>query len=697
MRRIVIALLLCLASVSAFAAGDPLPAGYLSVSGNQIVAGSGANVRLACIGYNEPTGNYASDMSIIRAQGFNCARYPYYDVGLNLTTMDQIVTAATSNNIRVIFDHHGNEATTSCLGQQSNGMWYDKNGSTQTNSNGTDGCGATGTITYAQFKANWVTIATRYAGNSTVIGLDLHNEPSVVSGQTVANLTWGASTNPGTDIQAMCQDVGNAIHAANAGVLVICEGLINYTNNMANGGVNTVHGLTDLSAAQAHPVTIPNKVVYSVHDYPQSISSITPSSGATRIAAMNATWGYLVTNNIAPVWLGEMGASLDNSNGALTEEQAWASMITNYVNGLSGGSGGPVFGGTQQPIGTDWWTFGYLSGQTPDGILNADNTAKPGQAAYWTTLLYHSSSSQTSTTWNPGDASGMTLTGSNLIATSSVTGSTYITPGSGSFTDGAGNVYTIAADGTAMENGVPIPGGGGTGAMTYYAGQVYAQDAATGNWFTFDGTNFSAASAPPAPSTGAGVRTTTSKTSGKYCVSVAENTVTNDMAVGIASAAESLKAYPGGGGPSIGFYGQYSGQAIYINGSVVASNSSIAALAAGDVVTVVVDATNSLVWFSSPEMAAAGAPWNHSTTASPTNGTGGISISYITKPYYLMASTQENGSKFTLNTTPSNCPAGVPTWDSVVATNTGRPMTVILGQAATGGLLLPTQINFILH
>jgi endoglucanase len=696
MWRIVIALLLCLASVSAFAAGDPLPAGYLSTSGNQIVAGNGQNVRLACIGYNEPTGNYSSDMSIIRSLGFNCVRYPYYDVSLNLTTMDQIVSAATSNNIRVIFDHHGNEATTSCLGQQSNGMWYDKNGSTQTNSDGTDGCGATGTITYAQFKQNWVNIATHYANNSTVIGLDLHNEPLVSTGHTVANLSWGASTNPGVDVQAMCQDVGTAIHAANAGVLIICEGAGNYTGGLANGSNPVINGLMDLSAAQAHPVTVANKVVYSIHEYPQSISGITPDSGPTHISAMNQTWGYLVTNNIAPVWLGEMGASLDNSNGALADEQAWASMMTNYLNGLSGGSGGPVFSGTQQPIGTDWWTFGYLPGQLPDGILNADNTAKSGQATYWTTFLYHSSSSQTSTTWNPGDASGMTLTGSNLVATSSVTASTYITPGSGSFTDANGNVYTIAANGDAMENGSAMSGGGGTSAMQYYAGQVYAQDAVTGSWYTWDGAIFNPASAPPTPSSGAGVRTTTSKTSGKYCVSVTENAITTDMAVGIASAAESLTAYPGGGGPSIGFYGQYGGQDIYINGAVVATNSSIASLAAGDVVTVVVDATNSLVWFSSPEMVAAGAPWNHSATANPTNGTGGISISYITKPYYLMVSTQENGSKFTLNATPSNCPAGIPAWDSVVA-NTGRPMTVILGQNTTGSLLLPIPVSFSLN
>ena len=137
MRRIVFAVLLCLASVTAYAAGDPLPAGYLSVAGNQIISGSGQNVRLACVGYNEPTGNYSSDMTIIRSLGFNCARYPYADGSLSLTTMDQIVSAAAAANVRIIFDHHGNEASSNCPGQQSNGLWYDLNGGSQNNTNNT--------------------------------------------------------------------------------------------------------------------------------------------------------------------------------------------------------------------------------------------------------------------------------------------------------------------------------------------------------------------------------------------------------------------------------------------------------------------------------------------------------------------------------------------------------------------------------
>ncbi len=49
----------------------------------------------------------------------------------------------------------------------------------------------------------------------------------------------------------------------------------------------------------------------------------------------------------------------------------------------------------------------------------------------------------------------------------------YITPGFGSFTDAAGNVYSIDGAGNAMENGAMIPAGDATGAMEYSNGTVY--------------------------------------------------------------------------------------------------------------------------------------------------------------------------------------------------------------------------------
>jgi len=189
---------------------------------------------------------------------------------------------------------------------------------------------------------------------------------------------------------------------------------------------------------------------------------------------------------------------------------------------------------------------------------------------------------------------------------------------------------------------------------------------------------------------------TTGKSSGKFCIAVTETSVTGRGAVAIASATESLTGFPGTGGPSVAFYGQYTGQQIYANNTVFAQNPNIATLANGETVTIVVDATNALAWFSTPEMVAAGTNWNHSLTANPTNGTGGVSISYITAPYYLMATDPNSGGTFTVNSTSPNCPSGIPTWDSVVATG-GHPITVILGQNNIGSILLPMPVSFSLN
>jgi len=78
--------------------------------------------------------------------------------------------------------------------------------------------------------------------------------------------------------------------------------------------------------------------------------------------------------------------------------------------------------------------------------------------------------------------------------------SDYITPGKGSMTDAAGNVYTIDAAGNGNENGKPMTDSSNTGAMELYNRQVYGQDATSHNWYTWNQTSWTAASAPPAPS-----------------------------------------------------------------------------------------------------------------------------------------------------------------------------------------------------
>lgn len=79
-------------------------------------------------------------------------------------------------------------------------------------------------------------------------------------------------------------------------------------------------------------------------------------------------------------------------------------------------------------------------------------------------------------------------------------GSNYITPGSGSFQDAAGNTYTIDSAQNADENGKPIAGGAGTGAMEYANNSVYGQDASSGQWYVWNQQNWTASSAPIASS-----------------------------------------------------------------------------------------------------------------------------------------------------------------------------------------------------
>ena len=374
-----------------------LPRGPLSVAGNQIVSISGKPVRLACVGYNEPF-DPPTDMARMVSEGFNCARADWYDVGLDLETMDSWVNAAKANGIRMIFVHHGNEHNSSCLGQQSNGLWYDLNGPAPYNTtNNTDGCPspAKGTVTYATFKANWVKIARHYAGNSTVIGFDLDNEPLTYGNGVTSTTNWGSGD--GSDIHAMYEDVGSAVEAADPGVLVIAEGPINYGPTLFNGTPLSL-GILDLSEAHDKPVVLtvgrfhPAKVVYSVHEYPKTIGASAYDSGPQMTTARNEAWGYLEAYGYAPVWIGEMGASLDgkadsadtsNTPTPLADEQAWAADLVTYLNGKA--PGGPRFRKGEQPFGTDWWAEGDLAGQYPDGTFT-NGTENAAQAAIYSQL-----------------------------------------------------------------------------------------------------------------------------------------------------------------------------------------------------------------------------------------------------------------------------------------------------------------------
>ncbi len=359
-----------------------LPSGFLSTNGSQIVDASGNNVRVASIGWygtDGPAGyalqglwatSYKTILDSIKQGGFNTTRIPWSNVGLDapfagtnekggvdwaqnadlkgltcLQVFQKVVDYAGTIGLKVIFDHHTDDGSG---GQQPNGLWIDKGPGTD----GTDGAGVQGTVDAARFQADWVRFAKTFAGNSTVIGFDLDNEPHGAS--------WGGGG--ATDIHKMFTDVGNAIQAVNPGALIIGEPSQDYFGASPEGDVT-------MASITGNPVVlgIANKMVYSVHEYPGSITGLAVDSGPGLVQQMNHAWGDVVKNNVAPVWIGEMGANLKTA-----ADQAWATTLLDYMNGKDGALGGPTFTAKQQGISGSWWNIGSEGGQgIPDGNQTA--------------------------------------------------------------------------------------------------------------------------------------------------------------------------------------------------------------------------------------------------------------------------------------------------------------------------------------
>ncbi|GHJ41694.1 glycoside hydrolase family 5 protein [Streptomyces sp. TS71-3] len=376
------------AAAGAAAASALLPSGYLGTRGSQIVDSTGKPVRiaavalhglldrdqLAIVNQDAPLNGLAANMQAIRGAGFNTVTLAWNNASLHgsnaskyLAGLDAVVSAAKAELLKVILVHHNDEGvagTNNCESQQSNGLWYDSGPGTD----GTDGCGTKGTVTQASFLADWETLASRYSGNPTVIGMDLDNEPLAYAGDS----TWGDGSV--TDIRAMYTDVGNAVESRDPGVLIICEGPQNYGGSFAGGsGVKAFEG--DLTLVKTKPVVLSSanggaaRVMYSVHEYPYEVAHIDPDAGAAAVARYNAVWGYLVSQDIAPVYIGEAGAGM-----ASDDSKNWATWLTSYVNGQQGANGGPTFSGTEQGISVTWWVWDTqgLGTLNSDGTLNQD-------------------------------------------------------------------------------------------------------------------------------------------------------------------------------------------------------------------------------------------------------------------------------------------------------------------------------------
>ena len=352
--------------------------GFLSTRGNQIVDDSGNAVRLTGVNwFGFETGNeilhglwtrdYHSMLDQVKSLGFNTLRIPFSNQmlasgavtssinysanpdlqGLTpLQCMDKVISYAGQIGLKVFLDRHSAKADNFA----NEDLWYIPGDAYYTES---------------QWINDWVMLAKHYAGNTTVIGADLFNEPK-------RSATWGNSS-PSTDWNKAAERCGNAILAANPNWLIIVEGVEKYNNQTTWWGGN-------LTGAAQNPVvlTASNKLVYSAHEYPSSVYAQTwfsdPTYPKNLPGVWNGNWGYLFQNQNVPVLIGEFGSKL-----ATTSDQTWLQSLLSYMNGDFTLSGKTSLPAGQKGISWTFWSLNPDSGDT-EGILNSDwttvNTAK---------------------------------------------------------------------------------------------------------------------------------------------------------------------------------------------------------------------------------------------------------------------------------------------------------------------------------
>jgi endoglucanase len=360
------------ATTATTASADSAGAGYWHTGGRQILDAAGQPVRIAGVNwFGFETGNhvvhglwsrdYKSMIDQMRSLGYNTIRLPYSDdilkagtmpdsidfsggknadlQGLtSLQVMDRIVAYAGQDGLKVILDRHRPDS-----GGQS-ALWY------------------TSSVPESTWIADLKALAARYKGDTTVIGIDLHNEPHDPA-------CWGCG-DQATDWRLAAERAGDAVLSVNPDLLIFVEGVQTYAGVSGWWGGN-------LMGAGQYPVRldVPNRLVYSAHDYATSVAQQPwfgdPSFPANMPGIWDKYWGYLFKQNIAPVWVGEFGTTLQ-----ATVDQKWLAALVSYLRPTSA-YGADSFQWT-------FWSWNPDSGDT-GGILKDDwatvDTVKDGYLA----------------------------------------------------------------------------------------------------------------------------------------------------------------------------------------------------------------------------------------------------------------------------------------------------------------------------
>jgi endoglucanase len=517
--------------------------GYWHTSGNKILDASGNQVRIAGINWygfetsNEVphglwTRDYKAMLNEIKAMGFNTVRIPYstqmihsttipnisfYNAGpmnmdlQNLTpiqVMDAIVAYCGQIGLKVFLDNHRSEDGNSA---EANGLWY------------------TSAYPESQWIADWQMLANRYLGNTTVIAMDLRNEPHLYVNGTSTGACWGCG-NTATDWQLAAQRAGNAILSVNPNLLIIVEGNDSYAN-VGSWWAGQLRGV----ATQPVVLSVANRIVYSPHDYgPTEFQQSWFNSSTTQAsleAVWEANWGYIDTQGIAPLLVGEFGtpnSASDVSSTAAGSQGQWFSGLVAYLK--------------KRP--TINWTYWALNGNDRYGLYDGSfaGVALPAKLTLLQTIQAPFGTPNPPTTFTLTVAKSGTGSGT---VTSTPAGVSCGATCSASFN--SGTVVTLSA---AAASGSTFAGwsGGCTGTAPTCAVTMSAAQSVTATFNPPVVTNYTLTVAKA----GTGSGTVTSSVGGISCGTACSASLASGTAVTLTAAAASGSTFAGWSGACTG-------------------------------------------------------------------------------------------------------------------------------------------------
>ncbi|WP_250446112.1 glycoside hydrolase family 5 protein [Actinotalea sp. C106] len=308
------------------ASAAQLPAeGFLATDGARIVDSDGSTVVLKAVNWFgfetetcSPHGLWTRSLDDVLDQirdfGFTTIRLPFsnqcvggaapssIDENQNptlagkstLEIMDAVVAGAQARGMTILLDRHRPGS------DQQSELWY--------------------TDAYPEevWIEDWVMLAERYRDDPTVIGADLHNEPH-------GTACWGCGDET-RDWAAAATRAGDAIGEVHPDWLIVVEGVETMEDGTATwwGG-----GLADVRERPVE-LAVPGRVVYSTHEYPESVYAQPWFSAADYPDNLeplwDAHWGYLVAEDIAPVFVGEFGTLYESES-----DRAWLARLVPYL------------------------------------------------------------------------------------------------------------------------------------------------------------------------------------------------------------------------------------------------------------------------------------------------------------------------------------------------------------------------------